>query len=140
MHLQSTLQLTKAVSIHRGINELKHKTKIDREPGVFFQSDEVKRYYGDLGHAYFFESLADKGYVIGCSARSARLSHNNRRLIRIIFARKYFLYNASDCDNSRVTSIVIDVFQTDFNSRLCFGNEYDVIPTSANACFLVRHM
>ena len=88
---------------------------------IFFQAGEVQRDDRNIPHAVFDECLAQQMNVIGRTAAAARLRNHKRNLVQVILAGFQRINKLTDDEQSRITGIVMYIFQTALCNLRPFG-------------------
>jgi len=87
-----------------------------------------------MGISGFLKSPADKADVIGGTAPASGLADDDRQLVGVIFPGKDRFHDLSDDHKRRITSIVIDILQSDIYCLFVVVGQYVYLISGSAEC------
>ena len=106
------------ISEYRTITYSFDKRKCQFESRVAFQSTQIDGNNRNLLHAGLLECTADKCDIVGRTASTTCLRHDDSRFVQVILAGKKRIHNLSDYHQRRIAGIIIYIFQSHIDCML----------------------
>ena len=100
------------IAVYNGLHGLCNKGDRKCKTGVGLHAVSIDRHNGHLGHSCFFQGAPDEPYVVGCTAASACLCHQNSCVVQVIPAGKQGVHDLSDDNQGRVACIIVHVLES----------------------------
>ena len=102
--------------------------QIQVEAGVAFDAGHVQGNNRNLWHTGLFQGTADKAYIVGSTAASACLGHDDSNLVDIIFAGQKGIHDLAYYHKGRIAGIVVYIFQSNiYRMAVVIGKYFKVI-------------